>query len=164
VSNPDPGFEVALWADRRDGNYKTGEPVVFSFKTNKDCRLTLFNVGTSGKVQILFPNEFHKDNLVKAGATYRVPSKDSKYIFKAQGPAGEDMVKAIATLEKVALVRPEAFRPSGSFSEANEPEGTITRDISLAVKPLDPRTWAEAAATPPLPMPPGRHGERIFIR
>ena len=144
IDNPDAGFKVDLWADKKDATYKVGDGIVFSFKSNKDCRMTLFNVATSGKVQILFPNEHQKDNLVKAGATYQIPPKDAKYFFKAQGPAGEDVVKAIATLDKVALVNPSDCKPAGTFQEVTKPEAQTAKDIEIALKPLDTKKWAEA--------------------
>jgi hypothetical protein len=144
IDNPNAGFKVELWTDKKEATYKVGDEIVFSFKTNKDCRLTLFNVATSGKVQILFPNEHQKDNLVKAGATYRIPPKDAKYLFKAQAPAGEDVVKAIATLEKVALVSQSDCKPAGDFQEVTKPESQVARDIGIALKPVDIKRWAEA--------------------
>lgn len=144
IDNPNAGFKVELWADKKDATYKVGDEIVFSFKTNKDCRLTLFNVATSGKVQILFPNEHQKDNLVKAGATYQIPPKDAKYLFKAQAPAGEDVVKAIATIEKVALVSQGDLKPAGAFQEVTKPEAQTARDIGIALKPVDTKRWAEA--------------------
>lgn len=144
IENPESGFKVDLWVDRKDATYKAGEEIVFSFKTNQDCRLTLFNVGTSGEIHILFPNEHHQDNLVKAGSTYRIPAEGAKYLFKAQGPAGEDVVKAIATLEKVALVGEGDVKPAGEFQEVTRPEKDIVIAIQETLKPLDSKRWAEA--------------------
>jgi hypothetical protein len=145
LDNPEAGFKVDLSVDRKDATYKVGDPITFSFKTNKDCRLSLFNVGTSGKVTIIFPNEYQKDNLVKAGTEYRIPSKDAKYLFKANGPAGEDIVKAIATLEKVDLVSASDLKPpEGGFQEATKPEDQIAKDIGIVLKPIDTKNWSEA--------------------
>jgi hypothetical protein len=145
IDNPEAGFKVDLWVDRRDATYKVGDQIVFFFKTNRDCRLTLFNVGTSGKVAIIFPNEHHKDNVVKAGMEYRIPAKGAKYLFKAQGPTGEDVVKAIATLEKVALVSESDCKPmEGGFQEVTKPEGQFAKDIGIALKPVDTKNWSEA--------------------
>jgi hypothetical protein len=142
IDNPDAGFKVELWVDRKDATYNVGDEIQFSFKTNKDSRLTLLNVATTGKVHILFPNEHHKDNLVKAGTTYIIPAKGAKYVFKAQGPAGVDVVKAIATLDKIDLVNKNDCKPAGAFQEVNKPEGQVARDIGVALKPIDPKTYA----------------------
>jgi len=144
VKNPDPGFKIKLWTDKKDATYKVGDPVVFYFKATKDCRLTLFNVGTSGKVQILFPNKYQKDNLVKAGKVYRIPAKKARWEYKTQGPAGVDLVKAIATLEKVPLVKEEETKPLGPFAEVKKSSDKLARDLIITLKPVDVKKWSEA--------------------
>lgn len=144
IDNPDAAFNVELSVDRDNRTYKAGEPVVFSFKANKDSRLTLFNVATSGKVHILFPNEHHKDNLVKAGQTYQVPAKGAKFRFKAQGPAGQDIVKAIATLDQVALLPDGTAKPSGGVQEITTSSKDLAIEVVEALGPIDPKRWAEA--------------------
>ncbi|HDD35810.1 MAG TPA: DUF4384 domain-containing protein [Candidatus Desulfofervidus auxilii] len=144
IKNPESGFKVELWTDREDATYKVGDEIVFYFKTNKDCRLTLLNVGTSGKTHIIFPNKYQKDDLVKAGKVYRVPAKDARWVFKAEGPAGIDLVKAIATLEKVALVDKEDLKPAGAVQEVKKPQSELAKDIAISLKPVNEKRWAEA--------------------
>jgi hypothetical protein len=144
IENPNAEFTIDLKVDREDATYKVGDPIVFTFKTNKDCRLTLLNKTESGVIQVIFPNEHHKDNLVKAGATYRIPAEDAKYIFKAKGPAGEDVVKAIAALDQVVLVNPADLKPAGPFQEAKISEEQLTKQIEIALKPIPVKRWAEA--------------------
>jgi len=144
IKNPKAEFKIELWTDRKDATYKVGDEIVFYFRTNKDCRLTLINVGTSGKTQIIFPNKYYKDDLVKAGKVYRVPPKEARWFFKAEGPAGIEFVKAIATLEKVALVDKEDLKPAGEVQEVKKPQSELAKDIAIALKPLNEKKWAEA--------------------
>lgn len=144
IDNPKAEFTIDLWTDRENATYKVGEEIIFSFKTNKDCRLNLFNVATSGTVQLLFPNQHQKDNRVKAGETYRIPAGDASWVFKAAGPAGVDFVKAIATLDKVDLVAKADLKPAGPVQEIKKPESTIAKDIEISLKPVNPKRWSEA--------------------
>lgn len=144
IKNPDPGFNVEMWTDKKDGTYNIGEEVVFFFKTNKDCRLALFNVGTSGKVHIFFPNKYHEDNHVKAGEVYRFPPEEAKYLFKVEGPAGVDLVKAIATIDEVPLLAAADVKPEGEVQEVNEPQSELAKDIAIALKPVEAKRWSEA--------------------
>lgn len=148
IDNPQAEFKVDLWTDREDGTYKIGDRVTFFFKTDRDCRVTLLNVGTDGKVQILFPNDFFKDNLVKAGTTYTIPPKEAKFAIKAKAPAGEDAVKAIATLDKVVLIHDEDIvavkGASKGFKTLKKNPKTLAVELEEKVKPMDPKTWAEA--------------------
>jgi len=144
IKNPKPGFKVELWADRKDATYKVGDEVAFFFKASKDCRVTLFNVGTSGKVQIFFPNKYQKDNLVKAGKEYRFPAKEAEYLFRLKGPAGEDLVKAIATIDDVTLVAAADVKPAGEVKEVVKPQSALARDVEIALKPVKTERWSEA--------------------
>ena len=121
-----------------------GDPVAFYFKTTKDCRLTLFDVETSGKVHIIFPNKYQKDNLVKAGKDYCIPAKKARWEYRAQAPAGTELVKAIATLEKVTLVKKDEVKPMGPFAEVTKPQQKLARDIAITLKPVDVKKWSEA--------------------
>lgn len=147
IENPDAGFEIALWTDREDATYKPGDEVKFSFKTDKNCYLTLLNVSTSGEVKVLFPNEYQKDNLVKAGNTYSVPGEEAKYIYKADKPYGVEIVKAIATLKEVALYKSEEVEPTGPFQEFKETEQKVAKNIDIVLKPVDTKKWAEVEKT-----------------
>ena len=144
IKNPDKVFKVELWADRKDGKYKVGDEVAFFFKADKDCRVTLFNVGTSGNVQILFPNKFQKDNLVKADKEYRFPAKEAEYLFRFKKPGGEDLVKAIATLDDVTLVAAADTKPQGEVKEVVKPQSALAKDVEIALKPVETRRWSEA--------------------
>jgi hypothetical protein len=144
IKNTKPGFKVALWTNRKNDTYKLGEEVVFYFKSNRSARLTLFNVGTSGKTHILFPNAYQKDNLVKAGKVYQFPAKQAKYFFKAEGPPGNDVVKAVATLGKVPLVKETDLKPEGEVQRVDKPQSELARDVSIALRPLKSKQWSEA--------------------
>lgn len=144
INNPESEFKVELWVDREDATYKVGDDIKFSFKANKNCRLTIFNVGTSGKVTILYPNEHQKDNSVKADSTYTIPTTEANYVFKAAGPAGEEMIKVIATIDEVTLVTQNDLQPVGPFQEVTKPEPEMVKDITIALKPVPVKKWTEA--------------------
>ncbi len=139
-------FQIELWTDRNDGLYHIANDLVIYLKANKDSRVTLFDVGTSGKVHIIFPNEYQQDNLIKAGQTYRVPAEEAKWTFKIQGPAGKNILKAIATLENIQLLAQNDVKKVGIFQEVNKSESQLAKDISIALKPVDSMQWTETGA------------------
>ncbi len=68
-------------------NYRIGETISFSIKSEQDCYLTVLNKGTTGKTTVLFPNAFHPDNYIKANAMLLLPSEslmpvDALYISR----------------------------------------------------------------------------------
>src|SRR5688572_30012080 len=100
ISNKDSKLKVSVWADREDSTYEIGEEAVFFFKADQDSYVTLLNVGTSGRITVLFPNKWDKENYVRAGKVYRVPPEDAGYKFQMGGPAGTEVLKAIATTDE----------------------------------------------------------------
>ncbi len=143
IRNTQTDFQVELWTDRKDGQYHIGNDLVIYLKANKDSRVTLFDVGTSGKVHIIFPNEYQKDNSIKAGQTYRIPAEDAKWTFKLQGPAGKNILKAIATIEDVQILAQTDTKKAGIFQEINNSEKQLAKDIGIALKPINSMQWTE---------------------
>ena len=106
ISNPSPPFRVKIWVtDDRRRDFRIGEKVVFNFSSEKDCYLYLLNVDSQGDFQILFPNPLHRGNFVRAGLEKKIPDETAGEMFEFvfREPAGEEMIKAIATLEPLEL-------------------------------------------------------------
>ncbi len=56
-------------------NYRIGEAISFSIRSEQNCYLTVINKGTTGKTTVLFPNAFHPNNYIKANAMLLLPSE-----------------------------------------------------------------------------------------
>ena len=161
ITNPASEFTVELWtapaptggardiavtSKKKKAGYRTGQKIVVGFRASRDCHLTLLNIGTSGKLTVLFPNSLHPDNAIQAGRDYRIPEADDDFEYELQGPAGVEKIKAVATLKKVALLESN-FAPDGSlFRTVDAASGA--RDIGVIKKNVAavPKTeWAEDA-------------------
>lgn len=133
LHNPEPGFQIELWLNvpggptaktrsisvsedtaEDEGNtimMHRGERHTYGFRSAKDCYLVLYNVGPEGEINQLFPNMFMSDNFVKANETYTIPdpsyrTKNGKQVYFSVDrvkPVGLEMVKAIATLDRMPL-------------------------------------------------------------
>jgi hypothetical protein len=113
LDNPAPPFGVAIWAQRGgEGTTepqklvqaKVGDLLTFSFKAERDCYLTLIDLGTSGKITVLFPNQYQPNGFVKAGQVYQTGTRGVlPFRIRATGPAGRELVKVIATVDSLAL-------------------------------------------------------------
>ncbi|MBI5570568.1 MAG: DUF4384 domain-containing protein [Desulfomonile tiedjei] len=114
-------FKVRLWTDENKSVYRIGDKIRLRFEANKDCYLTLIDIGTSGEVSILFPNKWHPDNRVEKGKTYSVPASGSGIIFRIRGPEGTEVVKAVATLTREETAR-RAGESSRDFAGSDRPE------------------------------------------
>lgn len=155
-------FSVRLWtvpagaaptpAGARDikvaakSDYRVGDKIVVRFRSSRDCHLTLLNVGTSGKLTILFPNALHRDNRIRADQDYEIPGPDYGFEYQLQGPPGVEKLKAVATVEDIALLE-SSFDADGGFFRTVAP-ATGARDIAVVrkkVAALPAAQWAEAA-------------------
>ena len=141
ADNPD--FRIQLRTLDGKRRFRVGDEVEFRFRANKDAYVTLVDVGTSGKVSVIFPNKWHKDNAVKANKWYRIPPRQADYMFAVKGPKGVNHIKAIATLDKFDFW-PEDFlsKGEGPFDELKDPEKAI-KDIGIRLKKRDKEGWTE---------------------
>lgn len=138
--------DIAVASKQKKAGYRIGQKIVVGFRANRDCHLTLLNIGTSGKLTVLFPNALHSDNFIQAGRDYRIPEADSEFEYELQGPDGVEKLKAIATLKKVALLE-SSFAPDGSLFRTVD-AATGARDIGIVRKKaasLPKSEWAEDA-------------------
>lgn len=133
-------IKVELWSDKPV--YKAGEIMTLHFKTNRDCYVTLVDVGTSGKVHILYPNRFSGGSKVLAGKVYSIPGRDDGYAIAVLGPQGTEVVRAIATLTPIAVTEIDFSKEGTIFKKVEEP-ATLTRDLSIVVKKTSPSSRGE---------------------
>jgi uncharacterized protein DUF4384 len=140
-SRPAVTPELRLWTDRT--SLKIGETLKVSFQSNRDGYATLVNVGTSGKITILYPNAYSPDHAVKAGQTYSVPRAGDFYELSLGGPEGVELVYALFTTAPVRFVEDNLIR-SSAFPAVNDKAEAITRDINLTVKKIPLKEQATA--------------------
>ena len=152
ISTSDDNLKVDLWAERvskdvnlsRDINvvpvksgetFKIGDKINIKFRSSKDCYLTLLNIGTSGKLTILYPNALYKDNFIEGGKLFEIPGDEYGFEYQLSGPAGIEKLKAIVTESKINLVESQ-FSPDGDMFKTVSP-GAASRDISIIEKKVE---------------------------
>jgi len=152
TSTSDNNLKVDLWAERvskdvnlsRDINvvpvksgetFKIGDKINIKFKSSMDCYLTLLNIGTSGKLTILYPNTLHQDNFIEGGKLFEIPGNEYGFEYQLSGPAGIEKLKAIVTESKINLFESQ-FSPDGDMFKTVSP-GAASRDISIIEKKVE---------------------------
>jgi hypothetical protein len=173
IQNEAPGIGFEIWTEGDKTAYQVQDQVVFGFKADKDCYLALINIGTSGKVTLLFPNKWHSENKVEKDKAYKIPADGSDFVYRVVGPAGLERVKAVACLEPILMdvksIQDELRRPleqdpagGGAFLSMKQPE-MVLKDIALAFSKVDTKKWAtteltfkvaDAGASPAMAAPP----------
>jgi Domain of unknown function (DUF4384) len=128
-----PGtLAIATLLDHADATYGVGETLRMAVKANEDAYVTVFNVGTSGKVTQLFPNGYQADNRIRAGQVLEVPSASSDSRIKVGGPVGVELIKIIATSKPVTIIPDSHFQSSGGqFKILNDGADGLDRDLQV---------------------------------
>ncbi len=164
IVNPTPGdLSVVVWVDKdpgRSGNavYRIGEPIRISVKVNRDAYVYLFNVNADGSIDLILPNNYDRNNRLRAGQVRTFPPKGARYEFTITGPEGENYVLALASLRPLSLGE-IADVQSGSINLRGL--RNLSKSLSIIVRPVPNREWASAAIryyvgrhAPPPPPPP----------
>jgi len=82
---PQGGLEVSIWLDRDNGSlYYSGEEVKTYFKVNKDAYVAIYDITPNGEIQLIFPNGYDRNNSLKAGVTYSLPTDNATTRYRLQ--------------------------------------------------------------------------------
>jgi hypothetical protein len=141
LSNPMLPFNIQVWTDRK--SYRIGDILKINFRSDVDCYLWLLDLGTSGKLFMIYPNPYVPDNLLRGGKTYSLPDEryDNDFKWIINPPTGIERVKAIATVQYMSTPGLAALKSDMAFSPMQE-SGRICRDIGIQTRKLPPSGWA----------------------
>lgn len=135
-------IDVTAWVDHSDNTYAFGENVVLNVKTNRDAYLTIVDVGTSGRVHVIFPNRIQTDNRIRAGEILQVPGRQADFNLEVHGPAGTELIKVIASLDPAPLFRAGDLEPAGPFKALKERAPAVAKDLQVVLREPRHRDWA----------------------
>ena len=133
-------FGIQVWTDKT--TYAIGDAVTIKFRADRDCHVTIFNLGTSGQIIVLFPNRFYATNYVRKDEVYSIPGRFQNFTIDAEGPAGIERLKIFATEANVPLL-PEQQNASIFRTLDPETDRGVTRDLAVTLANLDETAWAE---------------------
>ena len=107
-SEADPYFSID--ANLNKSYYQDGEELFLQVTPSKDCYLTILNIMSDENVTTIFPNQYRKDNFVKANELFELPNEsDNKLgiMFKVHLLPDKledtEIIKIIATKEPVSI-------------------------------------------------------------
>jgi hypothetical protein len=141
--SPAKNLKITLRTGKNQDLYEIGETIKFMFRTNRDCFVTLFDIGTDGSVVQLFPNKAHPDNRVRHDRTYEIPPPKAGFRLRVQGPQGVERVIAVATLKPLASPTQRALKSQDLFPSLDNPRAT-PREFRDNVVSLGPSGWAQS--------------------
>ena len=83
---PDAGVAVEAWVDRQERIYAVGHQLKVFVRPKQTSYITVLNVGTSGRVAVIFPNFHQRDMQVRAGQTVAIPADGASWKIDIVGP------------------------------------------------------------------------------
>jgi len=112
---PEAGADVEAWVDRPERLYAVGQQLKIFVRPRQTSYITVLNVGTSGRVAVIFPNFHQRDTQVRAGQTVSIPAGSADWKIDIVGPPGIEVIKVIASSEQLKL--PEILKLAGASTE-----------------------------------------------
>ncbi len=151
IEHPDaPRPDIAV-KQLDEATYRVGDRIVVKCQAQRDCHITILNLGTSGKLTTLLPNQQRAANFVKAGETITVPGPGDSFHLQLSGPPGVERIKAIATVEDKPIMNGDTGSMStGAALFRSVPPTAAARDIAVVkdtVEKLPSGAWDEAETT-----------------
>jgi len=116
----DPKFKLKSSLDRE--YYKHGEEMTISVTPSMDCYLNILNFSSNDSVYILFPNTLLKNNFIRSGETFLLPSEENRergIRFRVGLLPGKDedleMIKILATKENIPFTALSSISTIGTY-------------------------------------------------
>ena len=136
---------ATVWVDQADNTYQVGEYVQFFIKAKRDVYITLLNVGTSGRIRILYPNAQQPDHFMRAGQIVAIPGPQAQFAIQAQPPAGTELVKLIATQRPHAFFDPLKPAQQQHFRTLAQSPTSVAATLKALLKKRHGRRWSSYA-------------------
>jgi len=133
-----------------------GETVELSFRSSQTGYVTLWDVGTSGRVARLYPNQYGGTMRVEAGQQYGAGGAGDRFKFQAGGPAGMEDVYAVWTRNPDVQPTQERYNSATELKQALQaverlPQGDwATAKVTFEIQGAQPGVPTQ---TSPLPAP-----------
>lgn len=92
-------FGLSVRVDRGAGGvYVEEEHMTIDIFTEEDCYIAVFNINPQGKTNVLFPNKWEQNNLIKAGELRQIPKPEFQYYdLVISDPFGIEAIKVVAS-------------------------------------------------------------------
>jgi hypothetical protein len=148
-------FRVEIAANK-EGSYKLGEEIKFQVFTSKGGYLNLVELGADGKLTVIFPNQFNKNNRVEEGEMIAVPgARVGSFVLRGVEPLGKSRILALVTAQPVNLLEGNLGSIIGQFKSL-EFDSALKTTLSRSVGVFAP----EAERTAPVK---GEHGAALVV-
>jgi hypothetical protein len=139
-----PGLTLAV--DKGCGaTYVHDELLTVTVRSDRAGYLTLFDFMPDGKVQLIFPNQYHQDAQIQGETTVKIPGEILPFRFRIQPPDGEETLFAVVTESKVDLLPEQYVDFAKAFPQLPGTHEETAHDLVRGVGVIPTGTWWAAA-------------------
>lgn len=115
----DPYFSIEAGLNKT--YFQDGEKLLLSVTPSKDCYLTILNIMSDENVTTIFPNQYRKDNFVKANELFELPDdNDNKLGIMFKVHLLPDKLEDTEIIKIIATKEPISIKINSDFSTAFE--------------------------------------------
>ena len=149
IVNPVPtDLQVKTWVDKDPSGsgspaYLIGENIVVYAQVNQDAYVYLFNINADGKIDLILPNPYDRDNFLRAGQVKSFPPRGARYTLTVSGPEGLDRVLAVASKRPLSLAEIADVQSGNVRVQGAE---NLARALSIVVTPVPSGEWVSGVA------------------
>ena len=91
-------IRLTVSTERGDNaRYRVGEELVILVTVDRPVWLRLYHVDESGLTQLVWPNDYAREQWIHAGTNHRFPPSEHSYSFQVTLPGGMESILAIAS-------------------------------------------------------------------
>lgn len=160
VATQKQDFALTVWTSKPSNNFLEHDRLIIYVKSERDAYLRLDYFQADGTVMHLVPNVYRGQAKIEAGKTYAFGDANSPEEFIIQGPFGDEVINAMASLTPIVL----SNEPTGPTSDSRtyirsslrgvRLQQKVTTAASLSMKTESTDTQAfkgQSAKTGPMP-------------
>lgn len=150
----EPVQEVAIRSNYSIREVRIGHFLRLQVRAPIDGYLSVWNVGTSGELVLLYPNPLHPDGAVSKGRIIDVPGVDDNFDLPIEGPSGREIVEAIVTPAPLPVVLTEIKREQDRLQQTR-----LATRVQLSPVPVSSfPSWSTGVSTVQSPEDDEREG------
>jgi hypothetical protein len=111
----EPGpFRIEITTSRGDGGvYHDGENLLVQFFSSRPAFVKLYHIDVNGNTQLIFPNQFQRNNHIPAFEMVRIPRPRDPFAFRLGAPYGTEYIKVVASTAQFEDIEDSFRRLSG---------------------------------------------------
>lgn len=130
VTTQKQDFALTVWTNKPSNTFLEHDRLIIYVKSERDAYLRLDYFQADGTVLHLVPNVYRGQAKIEAGKTYAFGDANSPEEFIIQGPFGDEVINAMASLTPIVLSK----EPTGPTSDSRTYIQSSLRGVKLQQK------------------------------